>query len=195
MIDPEIDFDELRVKDLILKFKEELMQCQRIDYGIIEFFNKKSNFRIRDDLVKFAKKFLKYNLSPKNRTLMNEEIARVAIQNKYNLEKLSKLIKKEVLESKPQRISKNLSVSSTKPKKSMSKVSLEDQMLRWILLPIIEVRRELNDLTKYPDSKSLKQASYSILTINEKRLRKREKIINVIIDHLEENKALAKFGG
>ncbi|MHA1694486.1 MAG: hypothetical protein ACTSVK_08395 [Promethearchaeota archaeon] len=195
LLDPKVNFNELRVKKLIIKFKEDLKQCQKIDNEIMEFFNKKSNFRVRDDLIKFAKQNFNYNLPLKNRNSMNEEIARIAIQNKYNLDKLSKLIKKDAVELKSKR---TVYYSSQKKKmgtKSQSLVKVVDQTLHWITLPIEDVRRELEDFSKYPDSKSLKQASSSILSTNEKRLRKREKIINVIIDHLEETKALAKFGG
>ena len=78
----------------------------------------------------------------------------------------------------------------TKPKKR----KIEDRTSIWIGLTLNELKDELNDLDKYPDSTSLKKAAYSILLPNERRLRKRQKIIDIIIDRISEDKAIAQLG-
>jgi hypothetical protein len=71
---------------------------------------------------------------------------------------------------------------------------IEVQTSRWIGLTLSELKDELNDLDKYPDSTSIKQAAYSILLSNERRLRKRDKIVDIIINRISEDKAIAHLG-
>ena len=90
------------------------------------------------------------------------------------------------------------SISILKPKtavkKTVKKPKIKDQTSLWMNLSENQLRDELNNSQKYPDSKSIKQAAYSIIRPNERRLRLREKIINIIVKRILEEKAIAQLG-
>ncbi len=61
-------------------------------------------------------------------------------------------------------------------------------------MKIDDVEAELNDLNKYPDVTSLKQAGSSILTTEDKRKRKRATIIKSILRRLAEEQSIMALG-
>ena len=93
---------------------------------------------------------------------------------------------------KPEQIKKK-KVRKAVPKKPQI-TKIKDQTSQWLRLTASELSSELNDLNKYPDAKTLKQAATSILKPNEKRFRLREKIINTILTRISEEKALVNLG-
>jgi len=102
---------------------------------------------------------------------------------------LSNLLGKKVEEQ-----SKKLVTRKKKAQPKQKITPIKDQTARWLSLTTEQLKIELNDLKKYPESKILKQAASSILKPNEKRFRKREKIINTIIERISEERAIANIG-
>ena len=80
----------------------------------------------------------------------------------------------------------------TTPKPKTPKI--KDQTSRWLNLTIERLREELTDLKTYPDAKALILAAHSILRANEKRFRKREKIIDAIIERISDERAISHLG-
>ena len=102
---------------------------------------------------------------------------------------MSNLLGKKVEEQ-----SKKLVTRKKKAQPKQKITPIKDQTARWLSLTTEQLKIELNDLKKYPESKILKQAASSILKPNEKRFRKREKIINTIIERISEERAIANIG-
>jgi len=69
-----------------------------------------------------------------------------------------------------------------------------DQTVRWMGLTSEQLKNELNDTTKYPDTESIKRASETLLTKNEMKLKIRERIITIIIKKMAEDRAIAHLG-
>jgi len=94
--------------------------------------------------------------------------------------------------------SETTKITSTQPQRKTTTIpktpKIKDQTSRWLNLTIEQLKKEINDLKTYPDSKTLILAAYSILRADEKRFRKREKIINAIIDRISDEKAIAHLG-
>lgn len=176
-------YDLNQVYDLLDHMDDKLVDCVKIDYEILDFFRIKRNFRIIQDLKDFGLKKLKYKVKGKRRVDIENGLAKyVSSKNIQKEELLSLLGKSEIREQKIQ------SRTTTKKRK------IEDQASRWISLTLNELKDELNDLDKYPDSTSIKKAAYSILSPNERRLRTRQKIIGIIVDRISEDKAIAHLG-
>lgn len=152
-------------------------------------FFKSKNFKNLNKLKKFSTSKLNYKVKKSRRKDIEEELAKVAVLKNLNLEKLIALLGKPI-----EKVQKKSELSKRKPRPKTQVPIIKDQYLKWIVLTSNQLRDELNDLKKYPDPKSLKQAASSILKSGENRLRKREKIINIIIDRISEDKAIASLG-
>ncbi|MHA1658409.1 MAG: hypothetical protein ACTSUT_04710 [Promethearchaeota archaeon] len=152
-------------------------------------FFKSKNFKNLNELKKFSTSKLNYKIKKSRRKEIEEELAKVTVSKNLNLEKLIVLLGKPI-----EKVQKKTELSKRKPKPKTQVLIIKDQFSRWIVLTSNQLRNELNDLKKYPDSKSLKQAASSILKSGENRLRKREKIINIIINRISEDKAIASLG-
>ncbi|MFX1479364.1 MAG: hypothetical protein ACFFCI_14625 [Promethearchaeota archaeon] len=183
------NYDFELVNNLLIKFKQELEFCVKIDYNILNFFKDKRNFRIKADLVNFSNNKLSHEVKKSTRADIEEELTKVAASKNLILEMLNNFLGNQI--SKPPKIIPKKKAQSTVKSK---KIKLEDQTSRWLSLNNEELKKELNDMEKYPDSKSLKQASYSILKTEERRLRKREKIINIVIKRISEERAIVRLG-
>ncbi len=169
--------------------EQDLNLCVKIDEKILNFFKDKKNFRVITDLKNFSKVKLNYQVKKTKRVDIEEEIAKVSISKNIALKKLIELLPKPV--RKPPK--RKLPPKKKAPSVS-KKIRIHDQTSRWLMLPPEQLRKELNDLERYPDVQILKQAAYSILKSNEKRFRKREKIVNVIVERIIEDKAIAYLG-
>lgn len=179
-------YDLNQINSLIVRLEQEIKSCVKISEFYLDFFKAKRNFRIIADLKQFSTKFLDHKLKSTKRADIEMELAKISTLKQLSIEKLHSLIgKSEIKEKKP--------TQKTSTKKSKT-VIVKDQTSRWIGLSAIQLERELNDLNKYPDVKMLKQAAYSILKLNEKRFRLRDKIIKTILERISEEKALANFG-
>lgn len=178
-------YDFKLVNNLISKIKEELQLCIKTDEDFFNFFRSSKNFRVKADLIDFSKKKLNHKIIGKTKAEIQGELAKIS-----KLKNISKAKLHELLGKPPISISKpKISV-----KKSVKKIKIKDQTSLWMNLSENQLRDELNNLQKYPDSKSLKQAAYSIIKSNERRLRLREKIINIIVKRILEEKAITHLG-
>lgn len=70
----------------------------------------------------------------------------------------------------------------------------KDQTVRWMNLTSDQLKKELNDINKYPDVKSIQIASESLLNRNEMNLKTREKVIKILVRKMGEEKAIASLG-
>jgi len=154
------------------------------------FFKNKKNFRIIADLRNFSKTKLKYNLRKTKRVEIEEELAKYAISKNLTMEELNRLLGKS--KSETTKLIPTQPKKKTTPKPKTPKI--KDQTSRWLNLTFEQLKEELNDLKTYPDSKALKMAANSILRADEKRFRKREKIINAIIERISDERAIAHLG-
>lgn len=169
--------------------EQDLNLCVKIDEKILNFFKDKKNFRVITDLKNFSKIKLNYQVKKTKRVDIEEEIAKVSISKNIALKKLIELLPKPVRKAPKRKLPPKKKAPSVS-----KKIRIEDQTSRWVMLPPEQLRKELNDLERYPDVQILKQAAYSILKSNEKRFRKREKIVNVIVERIMEDKAIAYLG-
>jgi hypothetical protein len=186
--------DEAKVVILLKQLRKDLQTCQKIDDRMVAFFNSKTYFRTRDNLVQFAQRKLGYTLKLLPRAQMNSRLALVCTQQNLKVEHLLALLDRGQESKKvgSKRVKSSKASSNKRKVKTTKKV--EDQGTKWVLLSKTALQEELNNLHKYPDSKTLKQAGYSLLKSEERRLRKREKIIAIILKRIEESQALAQFG-
>jgi len=179
-------YDFEAINNLIAKFKQEVGLCVKIDEKFLIFFKK--NFRIIADLRNFSKSKLKYSLKKTKRVEIEEELAKFAISKNLTTEELKGLLGK----SETIKISPTQPRRKTTPKPKTPKI--KDQTYRWLNLTMEQLKKELNDLNTYPDAKALRMAANSVLRANEKRFRKREKIINAIIERITDEIAIAHLG-
>ena len=179
-------YDFEAINKLIAKFKQEVGLCVKIDEKFLIFFKEKKNFRIIADLRNFSKSKLKYNLKKTKRVEIEEELAKFAISKNLAMEELKEFLGK----------SETIKISQTQPRKKTTPKTpkINDQTYRWLNLTIEQLEMELNDLKTYPDAKALKMAANSVLRADEKRFRKREKIINAIIERISDERAIAHLG-
>jgi len=154
------------------------------------FFKDKKKFRIIAELRNFSKTKLKYNLRKTKRVEIEEELAKYAISKNLTMEELKGLLGKS--KSETTKLIPTQPKKKTTPKPKTPKI--KDQTSRWLNLTIEQLKEELNDLKTYPDAKTLKMAANSILRADEKRMRKREKIINAIIERISDERAIAHLG-
>lgn len=181
-------YDFEAVNNLIAKFKQEVGLCVKIDENFLIFFNDKKNFRIIADLRNFSNFKLKYSLKKTKRVEIEEELAKFAISKNLTTEELKGFLGK----SEITKITTIQPKKKTTPKPKTPKI--KDQTYRWLNLTIEQLKKELNDLNTYPDAKALRMAAISVLRANEKRFRKREKIINAIIERISDERAIAHLG-
>ena len=181
-------YDFEAISNLITKFKQEVRLCVKIDQNFLLFFKDKENFRTIADLKHFSKTKLKYNLRKTKRVEIEEEIAQFAVSINLSMDKLKGLLGK----------TETTNIITAKPKKKTTtkthKVEIKDQTSRWLSLTIEQLEKDLNDLKTYPDVTALKMAANSILRANEKRFRKREKIVNLIIERIADERAISHLG-
>ena len=181
-------YDFEAIDNLVAKFKQDVGLCVKIDEKFLKFFKEKKNFRIIADLRNFSKSKLKYSLRKTKRVEIEEELAKYATSKNLTMEELKGLLGK----------SENIKITLTQPRKKTTPKpktpKIKDQTYRWLTIAIEQLKKELNDLNTYPDAKALKMAANSILRANEKRFRKREKIINAIIERISDEKAIAHLG-
>ena len=171
----------------MLKLEQEIKFCVKIDDFFVKFF--KYNFRTVSDLKKFSKSKLKHIIKKTKRTDIEKELATISTSKNLNIEELKKLSgKSEIITQKPTKTTRRKTPAKTQ------KLKIKDQTARWLSLTKEQLKHELNDLTRYPDPRSLKLAADSILKHNEKRMRSRAKIINAIIHRTSEEKAIAHLG-
>ena len=181
-------YDFEAIDNLITKFKQDVELCVKIDQKLLVFFKDKKIFRTIADLKHFSKTKLKYNLRKTKRVEIEEELAKFAISVKLSSDKLKGLLGK----------SERSKIITAKPKKKTTtkthKVEIKDQTSRWLSLTIEQLEKDLYDLNTYPDVTALKMAANSILRANEKRFRKREKIVNLIIERIADERAISHLG-
>ena len=181
-------YDFEAINNLIAKFKQEVGLCVKIDEKSLTFFKEKKNFRIIADLRNFSKTKLKYSLKKTKRVEIEEELAKFAISKNLTTEELKGLLGK----------SETIKISPTQPRKKTTPKpktpKIKDQTYRWLNITNEQLKKELNDLNTYPDAKALRMAANSVLRANEKRFRKREKIINAIIERISDERAIAHLG-
>ncbi len=177
-----------KILELLTKFEEEIRFCIVVNPRILDFLRNKSNFKTMPELKKFSEQIISYTPKKKNRVDIEEEIAKIISSKNLSLEDIQSAFEKSSI--KPQKPSAPKKKSST----SAQKVKIEDQTARWMNLTQEQLATELNDLTKYPDIPTLKQASSSLLKAEDKKLRIRDKIINIILKRIAEDKAIASFG-
>lgn len=177
------NYDLNQIYNLLDKLDNELGNCVKIDYKILDFFRSKNNFRIIQDLKDFGLKKLKFQAKEKRRIDIENKLAQYVSSKGIQLKDLLNLLGKSEIKAQ-----------KTQLKTTQKKIIIDDQASKWIGLTSKELIDELNNLDKYPDSTSLKKAANSILLPNEKRLRKREKIIRIIIKRISEDKAIAQLG-
>lgn len=136
----------------------------------------------------FSKSKLKYRLKKTKRVEIEEELAKFAISKNLTTEELKGLLgKSETIKITPTQPRKKTTLKPKTPK-------IKDQTYRWLNITIEQLKKELNDLNTYRDAKALRMAANSVLRANEKRFRKREKIINAIIERISDEKAIAHLG-
>ncbi len=170
--------------NLINDLKENLSLCVKFDYELLNFFANKKNFRTIADLKRFSQEKIEHKVKKAKRADIEEEIAKISTSKNLNIEKLRIFLGKT-------------EISRERKKKTTAKTRtkiIEDQTSRWINITSQQLKNELEDLKIYPDASTLKQAADSILEINEKRLRKREKIISIIVKRIAEDRAIARLG-
>jgi len=184
------NYDLNLILDLLNNLNSEISYCIKLNPDILEFFKNKKNFRTIADLKKFGNDKLNYSVKKTKRADIEKELARFIYQNNIQVDRLWKLLGKE----KEQKVIKKSAIQKPKSTYKPKKKKIEDKTAEWMGLTIEELKIELNDLNKYPDSTTLKHAAYSILLPSERRLRKREKIINIIIKRISEDKAMVKLG-
>jgi len=182
-------YDFKLIDELVLNLENNIKQCTKIDEKLLNFFNDKKYHRTINDLKKFSSDKLKYKVRKTRRVDIEEELARVATSRNLNIENLTNSLDKSTLKVQAKRKS-----PKAKPAARQKKLKIEDQTPRWISLNLNQLKEELNDLKRYPDVNSLKQAAISILKPNEKRMRKREKIFNIIVNRIAEDKAITHHG-
>ena len=179
-------YDLNQINELLIKLDQDIKLCIKVSNEHLEFFKAKRNFRTIADLRKFSIEKLNHNLGKTRRADIEVELAKVSILKYLNTEKLNSLLGKP--EIKVQKPVKRIATRKPQP------VRIKDQTSRWLGLSSLQLKSELNDLKMYPDAKALKQAAYSILKSNEKRFRLREKIINIILERISEEKAIVHLG-
>ena len=179
-------YDLIQISKLITKLEQNIKLCIKIDNEFLEFFKVKRNFRTIADLRNFSIRKLNYKAESTKRADIEVELTKVSTVKKLNIEQLKNLLGKPIKK-------RETSVKKRASKKPQP-VKIRDQTSWWLGLGTIELKSELNDLKMYPDYRALKQAAFSILKPNEKRFRLREKIINAILEHVSEEKALTHFG-
>jgi len=190
LIQDNIDqYDIEQVNDLLMKLKEDIKLCVKIDDSILEFFNKRANFRVIADLKDFSTSKLKHQLKATKRADIEQELAKVSALKNLDEEKLTKTLGKIV-----QPVKAKAKPPQKKRAPQAKKVVIQDQTSRWLALTKEQLIKELNDLKTYPDVKTMKQAASSILKANEKKFRNRDKIINTIVERISEEKAIAYLG-
>ncbi len=171
----------------MLKLEQEIKFCVKIDDSLVKFF--KYNFRTISDLKKFSYSKLNHLAKKTKRADIEKELATISTSKNLNFEELKKLSgKSDIITQKP------IKTARRKAPAKSQKFKIKDQTARWLSLTTEKLTNELNDLTRYPNTTSLKHAASSILKPNEKRFRKREKIINIIFDRILEEQAIAHLG-
>jgi len=174
------------MSNLITKFKQDLGLCVKIDENFLIFFEDKKKFRIIADLRNFSKTKLNYNLRKTKRIEIEEELAKYAISKNLTIEEL----KGHLGRSETTKV-----ITTQAKKKTPTEIpKIKDQTSRWLSLTVEQLKKELNDLKAYPDANALRMAANSILRADEKRFRKREKIINAIIVRISDERAIAHLG-
>ena len=78
--------------------------------------------------------------------------------------------------------------------KSSTKFSSKDQTVRWLSLSGEQLKKELNDISKYPNVESLKEASESLLSNQEKKLKTRKRLVEIIEKKIAEDRAISHLG-
>jgi len=165
--------------------------CIIPDEKILKILKSRTNFKKITDLQDLSINLLGIISNYKKRKDVETDITIKFMQNGITVEKLLPYIKQPT-----KRIKKPRKITTKKPKKGQKKktVKISDQVERWMPMNIEEIRLELNNLEKYPDGKTLKMAANSILKKEDKRKRKRNLIIDLIIQRLEEEKAILMLG-
>ena len=170
-----------------MKFEQEVKSSLKIDEDIVNFF--KNYFRTVPDLKKFSISKFNYKVKKTRRADIEKELAKISSFKELNIEKLKNYLGRPIV-----KIQKTTTKTRRKPSVKTPILKVKDQTAKWMSLTSEELRNELNDMNLYPDYKSLKQASYSVLKPNEKRFRIREKIVNIIVERISEEKAIAHLG-
>jgi len=73
-------------------------------------------------------------------------------------------------------------------------LSSTDQTSRWLSLSGEQLKKELNDISKYPNVESLKEASESLLSNQEKKLKTRKRLVEIIEKKIAEDRAISHLG-
>jgi len=72
--------------------------------------------------------------------------------------------------------------------------SSKDQTVRWLSLSGEQLKKELNDINKYSNLESLKEASESLLSNQEKKLKTRKRLVEIIEKKIAEDRAISHLG-
>ena len=171
-------------EELCKRFLAELKSQIKPSEELLAFFQDKMYFRAAAELQEFASRLFNAPSPFSKRIEIERDLAIKCMQRKIGVEKLVSMVGPPKPAKKKPAAKK--SSKTTKP--------IEDQVKRWMLMPLKTVEAELNDLNKYPDIKALKMAGNSILKEEEKRGRRREAIVKSILSHLAEEQSILKLG-
>ncbi|MFX1295488.1 MAG: hypothetical protein ACFFD2_11650 [Promethearchaeota archaeon] len=185
------NLDFKNVEDLILKFRDDLHSCIKPNEKILILLKDKKNFRTLSDLQNFAIQILGKRSKFTKRRDIELNLAILLTQKKIGIEKLLSYIK-STKSAKPAKKRKPAEKRRKEPSKKTP--TIPDQVKRWMFMKLKDVETELNNINKYPDTKSLKQAGSSILKQEDKRKRKKEIVIKLIIRRLAEEQSILALG-
>ncbi len=180
-------YNLIQIQNLLLKLEQEIKLSVKLDDSLLKFF--KYNFRTISDLKKFSNSKLNHLVKKTKRADIEKELSTISTSKNLNIEELKKLSGKSVILTQ-----KSTKIVRRKTPAKTQKLKIKDQTARWLSLTTEKLKNELNNLTIYPGTTSLKQSADSILKPNEKRMRSRAKIINAIIHRILEEKAIAHLG-
>ena len=172
-----------QIEELIQNFEKDVNQCIRIDPGIQKILSDKSYFKTIPSIKEYIESTFNVRINGKKRPKRAEierEAALIVMRNK-GLSKLQDFISK-------------LKVRPIKPKRETREVP--DMISDWMKLSENELRKELENEQKYQTSKELKLAANRILkkSAGDNKLRKREKVIEIILQRMKEYRLRFEYG-
>jgi len=182
--------DENAVANLLQNLKKDLEQCLVPDVEVLKILSSKKNFKTITALKDLCKTLFSSEPRFKGRKDVEKEIAIKFLLTNRNISVLEPYVVKASAK-KP----KKTKTKKTKPKKRKAKKpKIADQTSRWLSMDVEDIKKELQDSSRYPTATALKQAGASLLSTAEKKKRKLEFIIKILIDKIENEKALLEFG-
>ncbi len=191
------------------KIQKELMQCYqklqglfKVDEKMIQFF--KVSFQNKTTITNFIEERFHMKVPKTSRKGLNELAASLTMGIHFDKERMiqDKIFKKHckpnslIKSPSTKKKSKKSDAGKSKQKKLKTPISQthKDKSLEWIFLSKTELLRELGNMVKYPDSRSLKQAAKKLLKSDDLRIQSRKLLMQRIIYRIEESNALSRIG-